>query len=56
MTRVLEVVYGFGYGGIRACIQNYVTHIDKNEFQVDIYVYAFIILIYLQYYDQCSSK
>ena len=40
MTRVLEVVYGFGYGGIRACIQNYVTHIDKNEFQVDIYVFG----------------
>ena len=40
MIRVLEVIYGFGYGGIRACIQNYVTHIDKKEFQVDIYVFG----------------
>lgn len=40
MTRVLEVVNGFGYGGIRACIQNYVTYLNKNEFQVDIYVFG----------------
>lgn len=40
MIRVLEVLYGFGYGGIRACIQNYVTHIDRNEFQIDIYAYG----------------
>lgn len=40
MTRVLEVCYGLGYGGIRACIQNYVSHLDRSEFQVDIYAYG----------------
>ena len=40
MIRILEVLYGFGYGGIRACIQNYVTHIDRSEFQIDIYAYG----------------
>ena len=39
-VRVLEVAYCFGYGGIRACIQNYLTHIDKNEFQVDLFIYG----------------
>ena len=34
------VTYGFGYGGIRACIQNYVTHINRDEFQIDVYVYG----------------
>ena len=40
MIKVLEVVYGFGYGGIRACIQNYVTYMNREEFQIDIYVYG----------------
>lgn len=40
MTRVLEVCYGLGYGGIRACIQNYISKIDREEFQVDIYAYG----------------
>lgn len=40
MERVLEVIYGLGYGGIRACIQNYVSHINHSEFQVDIYAYG----------------
>lgn len=40
MIRVLEVNYGFGYGGIRACIQNYVSHIDKGEFQVDLFIFG----------------
>lgn len=40
MKRVLEVLYGFGYGGIRACIQNYVTYINHAEFQIDIYAYG----------------
>lgn len=38
--RVLEVVYGLGYGGIRACIQNYVSEINRLEFQIDIYAYG----------------
>ena len=38
--KVLLVAYGFGYGGIRACIQNYVSHINRTEFQVDIYAYG----------------
>lgn len=38
--KVLEVVYGLGYGGIRACIQNYVSYINRTEFQVDIYAYG----------------
>ena len=40
MTRVLEVAYCFGYGGIRACIQNYISHINKDEFQVDLFIYG----------------
>lgn len=40
MTRVLIVTYGFGYGGIRAFIMNYLKYIDKNEFHVDIYVFG----------------
>lgn len=40
MTRVLEVIYGFGYGGIRAYIMNYLNYLDKKEFQVDIYVFG----------------
>lgn len=40
MTRVLEVTYCFGYGGIRACIQNYISHINKDEFQVDLFIYG----------------
>lgn len=40
MKRVLHVVYGLGYGGIRACIQNYVSEIDRLEFQMDIYAYG----------------
>lgn len=40
MTRVLMVIYGFGYGGIRACIQNYVTYMNRTEFHIDIYVYG----------------
>jgi len=38
--KVLEVIYGFGYGGIRAFIMNYLTHINKEEFEVDIYAFG----------------
>ena len=38
--KVLEVIYGFGYGGIRAFIMNYLQYIDKNKFDVDIYVFG----------------
>lgn len=41
MTRVLEVIYGFGYGGIRAFIMNYLKYLDKNKFKVDIYVFGY---------------
>lgn len=41
MTRVLEVIYGFGYGGIRAFIMNYLNYLDKNKFKVDIYVFGY---------------
>lgn len=37
--RVLEVIYGFGYGGIRAFIMNYLQYI-KDDFDVDIYVFG----------------
>lgn len=40
MKKVLEVIYGFGYGGIRAFIMNYLNYLDKKEFQVDIYVFG----------------
>lgn len=40
MIRVLEVCYGLGYGGIRSCIQNYVSHMNHNEFHVDIYAFG----------------
>lgn len=40
MKKVLEVVYGFGYGGIRAFIMNYLNYLDKNKFKVDIYVFG----------------
>lgn len=38
--KVLEVLYGLGYGGIRACIQNYISNINKDEFKVDVYAYG----------------
>lgn len=38
--KVLEVIYGFGYGGIRAFIMNYLQFIDKSRFDVDIYVFG----------------
>lgn len=41
MTKVLEVIYGFGYGGIRAFIMNYLNYLDKNKFKVDIYVFGY---------------
>ena len=41
MTRVLEVIYGFGYGGIRAFIMNYLRYLDKEKFKVDIYVFGY---------------
>ena len=41
MTRVLEVIYGFGYGGIRAFLMNYLQHIDKDKFKIDIYVFGY---------------
>lgn len=40
MIRVLEVSYCFGYGGIRTCIQNYITYINKDEFQIDLFIYG----------------
>lgn len=40
MKRVLEVVYGFGYGGIRTVIMNYLRYLDKGAFSVDIYVFG----------------
>lgn len=40
MKRVLEVVYGFDYGGIRAFIMNYLTYLDKDKFSVDIYAFG----------------
>ena len=38
--RVLEVCYGFGYGGIRAFIMNSLQHLDRTKFQVDIYAFG----------------
>lgn len=38
--RILEVVYGFGYGGIRAFIMNSLEHLDRSKFQVDIYAFG----------------
>lgn len=40
MIRVLEVAYLFDHGGIRACIQNYVSRLDRNEFKVDLFIYG----------------
>lgn len=40
MTKVLEVIYGFGYGGIRAFIMNYLKYLDKEKFKVDIYAFG----------------
>lgn len=39
-TRILEVCYGFGYGGIRAFIINCLENIDKTRFQIDIYAFG----------------
>lgn len=39
--KVLEVIYGFGYGGIRAFIMNYLQFIDKDKFDIDIYVFGY---------------
>ena len=41
MKRVLEVIYGFGYGGIRAFVMNYLKYIDKDKFKIDIYVFGY---------------
>ena len=38
--RILNVIYGFGYGGIRAFIMNSLEHIDKSKFQIDIYAFG----------------
>lgn len=38
--RVLEVVCGFGYGGIRAFIMNNLTYINKDKFDIDIYAFG----------------
>lgn len=38
--RILNVVYSFGYGGIRAFIMNSLEHIDKSKFQIDIYAFG----------------
>lgn len=40
MKRVLEVVYEFDYGGIRAFIMNYLKYLDKDKFHVDIYAFG----------------
>ena len=40
MKRVLEVVYEFDYGGIRAFIMNYLKYLNKDKFQVDIYAFG----------------
>ena len=39
-TKVLEVCYGFGYGGIRAFIMNTLEYIDRSKTQVDIYAFG----------------
>lgn len=38
--KVLEVVYAFGYGGISAFVLNYLKHLDKDRFDVDIYAFG----------------
>lgn len=40
MIKVLEVCYVLDYGGIRACIQNYVSRLNRQKFQVDIFAYG----------------
>lgn len=40
--RVLEVIYEFDYGGIRAFIMNYLQHLDRSRFEVDIYAFGTI--------------
>lgn len=40
MIRVLEVCYGFGYGGIQSFIMNCIEHINKTKFQIDIYAFG----------------
>lgn len=38
--RVLQVINGFGYGGIRALIMNYLQYLDKDKFDIDIYAFG----------------
>lgn len=38
--RVLEVCYGFGYGGIQTFILNCLEHINRNKIQIDIYAFG----------------
>lgn len=38
--KVLEVLYGFGYGGIRTFITNSLEYIDKSKFHIDIYAFG----------------
>ena len=56
MQRVLEVVYGLGYGGIRTCIQNYISNINHTEFQVDIYAYGVSDSPFKQKFESLGCK
>lgn len=38
--RILEVCYGFGYGGIRSFIMNSIEYIDKSKFEIDVYAFG----------------
>lgn len=40
MIKILEVCYGFGYGGIRAFIMNSLEYLDRSKYQVDIYAFG----------------
>lgn len=39
-VKVLEVVYCFDYGGIRAFIMNTLAHLDREKYDVDIYAFG----------------
>lgn len=39
--KILEVVYGFGYGGIQTFLLNTLRNIDRSKFHIDIYVFGY---------------
>lgn len=56
MIRVLEVIYGFDYGGIRSFIMNYLNYLDKDKFSIDIYVFGYDSSPFTEQVEQMGAQ